>query len=90
MKFSVETIENGYVETLEINGDVYQKRWTFTETGEECEDGDFYDQVSSNTIGEGNSILLDNIYEVIDESVFASDFANRIGRYERRKGVIND
>ncbi len=76
MKYSVETTENGYVETLETNGGVYQKRWNFTETGEECEDEDFYDQIS--VAGERNHVLLDNIYEVIDESPFASDFANRI------------
>ena len=80
MKYSVETIENGYVETLEINGGVYQKRWNFTETGEECEDEDFYDQIG--VAGEKNRALLDNVYEVIDESPFASDFANRIKKID--------
>ena len=80
MKYSVETIENGYVETLEINGGVYQKRWNFTETGEECEDEDFYDQIS--VAGERKRALLDNVYEVIDESPFASDFANRIKKID--------
>lgn len=79
MKYSVETTENGYVETLEINGGVYQKRWTFTETGEECEDEDFYDQISA--AGEKNIRLLDNIYEVIEESPFASNFADRLAKH---------
>lgn len=83
MKYSVETTENGYVETLEINGGVYHKSWTFTETGEECEDEDFYDQISA--AGEKNSVLLDNVYEVIDESPFACNFANRIKK--NRLGV---
>lgn len=72
MKYSVETTENGYVETLELNGVEYHKRWTRTTTGESCEDAEFWEQLEADGID--NEDILDMVRDEIDNDFFASDF----------------
>jgi hypothetical protein len=70
MKYSVETNERGYVETLEINGQEYHKRWTRTCTGASCEDDEFHEQLEADgLVGED---FLELICDEIDNSFFAS------------------
>ena len=46
MKYTIETMGNGYVETLEICGKSYVKTWESTERGTyRCKEGDFTDRI---------------------------------------------
>lgn len=74
MKYSVEVTENGFVETLEIDGFKFQKEWSRSSGVLECKDYDFCDQLKQN--GETDEEFLEQIYDEIDCSFFASDVAN--------------
>ena len=74
MKYSVEVKENGFVETLEIDGIKYNKKWSRTGTGFRCKDEDFCEQLEKN--GDFDEIFLDEIFDKIDNSFFSSDVAD--------------
>jgi hypothetical protein len=71
MKYSVETDKNGYVETLEVNGKKYLKRWKQTDSGASCEDAEFYEQLEADGICDDE--FLDMVCDEIDNDFFASD-----------------
>lgn len=72
-KYSVEITENGFEESLEIDGVVYKKAWTKSKYDTVCIDDDFCEQLESN--GETDEALLYEIWDKIDSSFFASDLA---------------
>ena len=45
MKYSVEGTNNGYVETLEINGKIYKKHWISVDGDLSCTDDIFCHQM---------------------------------------------
>lgn len=69
MKYSVETTPDGYIETLEIKGKEYKKRWS----NDRCKDDDFYEQME---VDGYDKSLLDAVYDNIDGSFFASEVAD--------------
>lgn len=71
MKYSVETTENGYVETLEVRGRKYMKRWTETDLGSSCTDAEFYEQLEAD--GVCDEEFLDMVCDEIDNDFFAGD-----------------
>lgn len=70
MRYSVETTATGYVETLEVDGKEYHKRWKRTSTGASCEDDEFWEQLQAD--GENDEDALDMICDEIDNSFFAN------------------
>lgn len=73
MSYTVETTENGFIETLELDGVKYYKEWKFTDCGAESDSNDFCEQLEEN--GETDNALLDKIYDALDSSNLAYDFA---------------
>lgn len=73
MSYTVEPTENGFIETLELDGVKYYKEWEFTDYGAESNSKDFCEQLEEN--GETNNALLDRIYDALDSSNIAYDFA---------------
>lgn len=71
MKYSVETLANGYIETLEVRGKKYTKRWTETDTGASCSDDEFYEQLEADGVCDDE--FLNMVCEEIDNTFFASD-----------------
>jgi hypothetical protein len=71
MRYSVESTSTGYVETLEVDGKEYHKRWKRTVTGARCESREFWEQLQED--GENDEDALDKICEEIDNSFFASN-----------------
>lgn len=71
MKYSVETNKEGYIETLEIDGKKYIKRWKRIGSGAKCEDNEFWEQLKADGISDED--LLDMIYDEIDNTFFARD-----------------
>ena len=70
MKYSVEITNNGYVETLEINGKEYKKHWVTDSGCAKCKDDDFCDQMEADGY---DKEVLDSVYDDIDCTFFASD-----------------
>ena len=82
MKYSIETTENGVVETLEINGVVYKKEWVHVAQGHlGCKQRDF----SAQMIEDGwNDELIEKIEEIFDGFI-ASDFDSMRDYYPEKK-----
>lgn len=71
MKYSIETTEDGVVETLEINGAVYMKEWVHVAQGYlGCKQRDFTRQMIEDGL---NDELIEKIEEIFDGFI-ASDF----------------
>lgn len=71
MKYVIETIENGCVETITLNdGSQYSKRHTKNDYGLKAEDEEFYEQMEKDGICEE---ILDKVCDLFD-SFFASEF----------------
>ena len=67
MKYTIETMGNGYVETLEICGKSYVKTWESTERGTyRCKEGDFTDRI----VADG---VVPEAYDVVDDYVCGLD-----------------
>ena len=65
MKYTIETTENGCVETLEMNdGTLYIKRYTKTSSGLRQEDTDFATQLED--YGVCDDEFLDKVYDTFD------------------------
>lgn len=73
MIYSVEVTENGFIEKLEIAGNIYYKKWINTDIGAKCQDDDFCEQIENDGIA--NEMILEKIYDVIDSSFFAFNVA---------------
>lgn len=73
MKYSFETTERGYVETLEVNGNVYKKNWLDNKDGTySCDDDEFYEQIEKSN-PDMDEEFLDIICDEIDDRMFAND-----------------
>lgn len=71
MKYSIETTEDGVVETLEINGAVYMQEWVRVAQGHlGCKQRDFARQMIEDGL---NDELIEKIEEIFDGFI-ASDF----------------
>lgn len=80
MKYTIETTEDGWVETLEIRGQTYVKNWKKVDNGRyKCEEGDFTDRVISD--GFAPDYLEDELYDVFDESPNGLDMHNLVRDY---------
>ena len=72
MEYRINATANGAVQTLTINGRVYEKRWKYAGLGHyKCLDDDFSEQLEND--GVANDEFLDRIYESFDESNLAID-----------------
>lgn len=71
MKYTIETTENGCIETLEFsNGNKYERNHKKTVYGSSCADEEFHEQMESDGINED---VLNKVYDVFD-SFLANDF----------------
>ena len=71
MKYTVETTETGFIETLEVGGRVLVKHWTGDGGHVECNDKEFADQLEA--IGIADEEILNRIYDVLDENYIGMD-----------------
>jgi hypothetical protein len=72
MKYTIETMENGYVETLEIGGKFYVKTWESTEQGTyRCKEGDFTDRIIAD--GVVPEAYEDDLYDAVDDHICGLD-----------------
>lgn len=71
MKYTIETTENGCIETITLsNRSQYSKRHTRTECGSRCKDDEFHEQMERDGICDE---ILDKVNDLFD-GFFASDF----------------
>lgn len=71
MKYTIETTENGCIETITLNdGSQYSKRHTRTDYGSREEDDEFWEQMERSGICEE---ILDKVCDLFD-GFFASEF----------------
>ena len=79
MKYTIESTENGCIETIELqNGKEFKKEHVRTTFGSQCKDEDFATQMEYDGIGD--SVLLDEVYDTFDGFI-ASSFM-KIAEYE--------
>lgn len=72
MKYTVETTKDGWVETLEISGQTYAKKWKEVSGGKyRCEEGDFTDRVIDD--GYFPDYGENELYDAVDESSIGLD-----------------
>ena len=72
MKYTIETVENGFIETLEMGGKSYEKTWKHTERGSyRCEEGDFSDRIIADGIIPEE--YGDDLYAAVDDRVIGLD-----------------
>lgn len=72
MKYTIETTENGCIETIELhNGNKYTKRHVRTSFGSTCEDLEFFEQMEEDGIRDDE--FLDKVYDTFD-GFLASSF----------------
>lgn len=80
MKYTIETTEDGWVETLEISGQTYAKNWKRRSNGYyRCEDGDFTDRII--TDGYAPDYLEEELYSVLDDNPNGLDMHNLVRDY---------
>lgn len=80
MKYTIETTEDGWVETLEISGQTYSKNWKRRSNGYyQCEDGDFTDRMI--TDGYAPDYLEEELYSVLDDNPNGLDMHNLVRDY---------
>lgn len=64
MKYTVETTENGVIETLELYGIIYKKEWIRRENGLlECLQKDFRAQMEEDGYDGGLVAKIDDIFD---------------------------
>lgn len=72
MKYTIESTENGCIETIELNdGSKYTKKHTKKSFGSRCEDKEFWEQMQDNKIRDDE--FLDKVYDTFDAFI-ASNF----------------
>ena len=80
MKYTIETTEDGWVETLEIRSQTYAKNWKRRSDGYyRCEEGDFTDRMI--TDGYAPDYLEDELYSVLDDNPNGLDMHNLVRDY---------
>lgn len=80
MKYTVETTEDGWVETLEIGNHSYEKNWKKVGNGRyKCEEGDFTDRIIAD--GYVPDYLEDELYAALDEEPNGLDMHNLVRDY---------
>ena len=80
MKYTIETTEDGWVETLEIRGQTYEKNWKKVGNGRyKCEEGDFTDRIIAD--GYAPDYLEDELYAALDEEPNGLDMHNLVRDY---------
>lgn len=80
LKYTVETTQDGWVETLEISGKTYAKNWTRHSNGAYlCKEGDFTDRII--TDGYVPDYLEDELYAALDEEPNGLDMHNLVRDY---------
>lgn len=80
MKFIIETTEHGYTETLEAGGRVFRKRQVKTDTGFRACDKEFCEQLEAEGIHD--EVILDDIYEAVDDLFLGMDLWRLEGRLD--------
>ena len=71
MKYTVETTETGFIETLEVGGRVRVKHWTGDGGHVECNDKEFADQLEA--LGIADEEILNRVYDTLDENYIGMD-----------------
>lgn len=80
MKYTIETTEEGWVETLEIRGQTYVKNWKKVDNGRyKCEEGDFTDRIIAD--GYAPDYLEDELYAALDEEPNGLNMHNLVRDY---------
>ena len=80
MKYTIETTEDGWVETLEVSGQTYAKNLKRRSNGYyRCEDGDFTDRMI--TDGYAPDYLEEELYSVLDDNPNGLDMHNLVRDY---------
>ncbi len=80
MKYTIETTEDGWVETLEISDHAYAKNWKRRSNGYyRCEEGDFTDRII--TDGYAPDYLEEELYSVLDDNPNGLDMHNLVRDY---------
>ena len=80
LKYTVETTQDGWVETLEISGKTYVKNWKKVDNGRyKCEEGDFTDRIIAD--GYAPDYLEDELYAALDEEPNGWDMHNLVRDY---------
>ncbi len=80
MKYTIETTEDGWTETLEISGKTYAKNWNRRSNGAyRCEEGDFTDRVIAD--GCAPDYLEDELYNALDEAPNGLDMHELVRDY---------
>ena len=80
MKYTIETTEDGWVETLEIRSQTYEKNWKRRRDGVyRCEEGDFTDRIIAD--GYAPDYLEDELYSVLDDNPNGLDMHNLVRDY---------
>ena len=70
MQYTVETTENGVVETLVIEGETYKKEWVRDGGCLRCQQKDFAAQMKDDEISD--DLLLERVEEVFDGFIASS------------------
>lgn len=71
MKYTIESTENGCIETIELDdGSKYTKRHTRTSFGSTCDDDDFSEQMEKDDICEE---IVEMVFDTFD-GIIASNF----------------
>ena len=83
MKYTIETTEDGWVETLEIRGQTYVKNWKKVDNGRyKCEEGDFTDRIIAD--GAAPTNCEEDLYEVVDDGI------DGLGMYNFERDILED
>lgn len=84
MKYTIETNENGYTETLEICGKVFKKTWKKTGVFYRCEEGDFTDRVLQDK-DIPSWIDGDDLYNAVDD-----DYVNGVDLFKFERDYLRE
>lgn len=83
MKYTIETTKDGWVETLEIGNNSYEKNWKKVGNGRyKCEEGDFTDRIISDGAVPKN--CEEDLYDVVDDGI------DGLGMYNFERDILGD
>lgn len=78
MRYTIETTENGVIETLEVDGTIYKKEWERKEKRIlVCHQKDFWAQMQEN--GDDREELLERVNNIFDD--FLMDSVDEMREY---------